>query len=342
MPLVSAKCTNCGASLEVDNTKDAAICPYCGTPYIVEKAVNYYNTTNNISAEVVNVYGGNSADFDIRAGELVKYNGAATDVVIPNSVSMIGGNAFSRCHGLLKVSIPDCVTSIGAGAFSECERLTEINLPDGITSIGYGAFSDCKRLTEINLPDGLSKIESYAFKHTGISRVVIPDSVKEIGSGAFYGCPNLKQVVLPLQKIEITTQDRDNDVYASFDLCPNLSEVINGDQYNSWYFYGTPYGTRRREDEMRASESKKGCYIATAVYGSYNCPEVWTLRRFRDNRLQKSSYGRLFIRCYYFVSPIIIRIFGRQKWFNRFWRKRLNNFVSKLQNAGYDSTPYID
>ena len=42
MPLVSAKCTNCGANLEVDNTKDAAICPYCGTPYIVEKAINNY------------------------------------------------------------------------------------------------------------------------------------------------------------------------------------------------------------------------------------------------------------------------------------------------------------
>ena len=26
MPLVNAKCTNCGANLQVDNTKDAAIC----------------------------------------------------------------------------------------------------------------------------------------------------------------------------------------------------------------------------------------------------------------------------------------------------------------------------
>lgn len=75
MPLVQANCTNCGANLEVDNTKDAAICPYCGTPFIVEKAINNYNTTNNIRADVVNVYGGNSADFVIRAGVLEKYNG---------------------------------------------------------------------------------------------------------------------------------------------------------------------------------------------------------------------------------------------------------------------------
>ena len=34
-----------------------------------------------------------------------------------------------------------------------------------------------------------------------------------------------------------------------------------------------------------------GCYIATCVYGSYDCPEVWTLRRFRDDTLAKSDAG---------------------------------------------------
>lgn len=66
MPLVSAKCTNCGANLEVDDTKDAAICPYCGTPYIVEKAINNFTVTNNIKADVVNIVNqvnpNNSAD----------------------------------------------------------------------------------------------------------------------------------------------------------------------------------------------------------------------------------------------------------------------------------------
>lgn len=54
MPLVSAKCTNCGANLEVDNTKDAAICPYCGTPYIVEKAINYVINNTNVSNVITN------------------------------------------------------------------------------------------------------------------------------------------------------------------------------------------------------------------------------------------------------------------------------------------------
>ena len=59
MPLVNAKCTNCGGALKVDDTKEAAICEYCGSPFIVEKAINNYNyhITNNITAQNVIIAG---------------------------------------------------------------------------------------------------------------------------------------------------------------------------------------------------------------------------------------------------------------------------------------------
>lgn len=66
MPLVNAKCTNCGANLEVDNAKDAAICPYCQTAYIVEKAINNYSITNNINAEQVNIFYSDSEENKIQ------------------------------------------------------------------------------------------------------------------------------------------------------------------------------------------------------------------------------------------------------------------------------------
>ncbi len=44
MPLVQAKCTNCGASLLVDDAKEAAICQYCGAAYIVEQAISKFGT----------------------------------------------------------------------------------------------------------------------------------------------------------------------------------------------------------------------------------------------------------------------------------------------------------
>ena len=85
-----------------------------------------------------------------------------------------------------------------------------------------------------------------------------------------------------------------------------------------------------------------GCYVATAVYGSYDCPEVWTLRRFRDNVLAKTWYGRLFIRFYYAVSPTAVKLFGNAQWFQDFFRARLDTLVSGLQDDGFESTPYED
>lgn len=86
----------------------------------------------------------------------------------------------------------------------------------------------------------------------------------------------------------------------------------------------------------------KGCYVATAVYGSYDCPEVWVLRRFRDNYLDRHFLGKLFIKAYYAVSPTVVRLFGRQEWFHKFWRGHLDRMVTSLLKKGYEDTPYGD
>lgn len=101
--------------------------------------------------------------------------------------------------------------------------------------------------------------------------------------------------------------------------------------------------TQEAYSNVPSSESKSGgCYIATAVYGSYDCPEVWTLRRFRDDSLAKSMRGRLFIRLYYTVSPTLVKLFGSTAWFQQFWRDRLDKIVKELQKKGYEDTPYCD
>lgn len=89
-------------------------------------------------------------------------------------------------------------------------------------------------------------------------------------------------------------------------------------------------------------EEAQGCYVATAVYGSYDCPQVWTLRRFRDDTLAESWYGRAFIRTYYAVSPTLVRWFGETQWFQHFWRGKLDKLVARLQNQGVESSPYDD
>lgn len=88
--------------------------------------------------------------------------------------------------------------------------------------------------------------------------------------------------------------------------------------------------------------SSGACYIATAVYGTYNCPEVWTLRRYRDNSLAETWYGRAFVRSYYAISPMLVKRFGEMKWFRNFWRSRLDKMVKKLHDKGVEDTPYVD
>ena len=85
-----------------------------------------------------------------------------------------------------------------------------------------------------------------------------------------------------------------------------------------------------------------GCYVATCVYGSYDCPQVWTLRRFRDDTLASTWYGRLFIRTYYAVSPTLVKWFGNTNWFRTFWKGKLDRMVSRLAENGVENTPYED
>ena len=88
--------------------------------------------------------------------------------------------------------------------------------------------------------------------------------------------------------------------------------------------------------------NSQGCYVATCVYGSYDCPQVWTLRRFRDYSLAKSRFGRAFIRLYYAVSPTIVKWFGNKNWFKKMWQGVLDNMVHKLNAQGMEDTPYQD
>ena len=89
-------------------------------------------------------------------------------------------------------------------------------------------------------------------------------------------------------------------------------------------------------------KSSGGCYIATSVYGSYDCPEVWTLRRYRDRTLASNPFGRAFIRIYYAVSPALVSRFGEREWFKKLWKRKLDKMVKKLNEKGVEGTPYED
>ena len=117
----------------------------------------------------------------------------------------------------------------------------------------------------------------------------------------------------------------------------NAPEEVKPYYYREMQRIQNTYLTPKEEPQK-----KKGCYIATAVYGSYDCPEVWVLRRYRDKDLDSNILGRIFIKIYYALSPTVVKLFGKTKWFNNFWRKRLDKKVQKLKVRGYKDIPYND
>ena len=121
-----------------------------------------------------------------------------TSLFLPDSVTVIGEDAFDGCSFLTAVDLPGSVRKIGDGAFSGCSSLTSVTIPRGVTVIGEDAFRDCSALVSVEIPDTVTEIGLLAF--SGCSSLVsadIPNSVRIIGVMAFSGCTSLVSVKIP-------------------------------------------------------------------------------------------------------------------------------------------------
>lgn len=235
--LTNAKCTNCGATLTVDEQLDAAICQHCGSAFVVEKAINHYRVSNTINANTVNVYT-TAEDFVIRAGVLRKYNGAGTDVTIPDAVKVIGTFAFDDCRCINSIVIPEGVTEIMDSAFANCSSLGSVCLPTTLRRMER-PFPDCNALKEIDVPAGVEEIGLMDTR--SLESVTLHEGLRAISDAAFTYCINLKEVSIPqsvcrigqvafrwcasLQRIVIPTSVREIDARA-FQNCSSLEEIV--------------------------------------------------------------------------------------------------------------------
>ena len=122
--------------------------------------------------------------------EITGYSGSAENIVIPaqidgKSVTRIGNNAFEKSSAK-EIVIPDSVTEIGSQAFSGCGKLTGVSIPNSVTTIRDRAFFDCNSVASITIPDSVTDIELQAFCNcTSLKSVTIPASVTDIGDEAF-------------------------------------------------------------------------------------------------------------------------------------------------------------
>ncbi len=126
-------------------------------------------------------------------------NTTITSVNIPNTVTSIGGWAFSVCSNLKGTfTIPNSVVNIDTAAFYHCSGITGINLGSSVTVIGESAFTGCTGLSSLTFPETLMSIGDWSFAEcVGLRGVlVIPNRVESIGESAFNGCVGLVGVTL--------------------------------------------------------------------------------------------------------------------------------------------------
>ncbi len=135
--------------------------------------------------------------------EVMNYNGADTDVVVPSEIDgypvvRIGTWAFSSRTNVTSITLPDSITGIGSAAFDGCTSLKSINLPEGLTDLGDQTFNNCSSLESIDIPDGVTYIGDWAFQNcTSLRSITIPDSVTSFGYYAFSNCRSLESINIP-------------------------------------------------------------------------------------------------------------------------------------------------
>lgn len=140
-----------------------------------------------------------------------------TDIEIPETLKIIGGNAFEN-SGLTDVTIPDTVETINSGAFEDCTKLTHVKLPKNLTSIPHSIFKGCTSLSSIEFPNAATNIEMYAFDDCkSLTNLILPDGIVNITLAAFEGCTNLQRVVIPSS----VTGFPNDDTLGAYDMFPD-------------------------------------------------------------------------------------------------------------------------
>lgn len=139
------------------------------------------------------------------------------NTVIPEGIVTIADQAFCGAS-MLEFSVPEGVTRLESQAFSRCEKMQRISLPESVNFIGNSAFFTCYKLEDIVIPESVTEIKDFAFSScTSLTEIAVPNKVKRLEGGIFKNCSQLKKVTLGYRL--------ENVNYSAFEKCSSLSAL---------------------------------------------------------------------------------------------------------------------
>lgn len=267
---------------------------------------------------------------------------------VPSTVTKIRSGAFTRNHYIKKLIISGNVVDTGENNFCNCTNLVTVIFENGVKIIGKNSFAECTLLQEVFVGESVEKLLMTTFaKCTGIKTIYACEGSKAMVNGEKLSTKLGAKLIVckPGQvydDVSVKPEKQETKTVTKVIAKPVQTAQPNKPQAPAKANNGTVSAPPPVVEKTAEQPKKSGCYVATAVYGSYDCPEVWTLRRFRDYSLAATLLGRLFIMLYYAISPALVKWFGNTKWFKKIWKAILDKMVEKLQRNGFENTPYED
>jgi hypothetical protein len=199
-------------------------------------------------------------------------NGYLETALLGDSVTSIGGVAFSNSINLTSCTIGNGVTSIGNSAFNGCSGLTSCTIGSGVTEIGLAAFEGCRSLVSMHIPSACTKFHGYCFSGcTSLSSLTIDSYVIDSNTGDgnwYYGqfswCTSLQEVSFPnLSGGSIPPDCFSNCSSLSSVTLGNPTEISNGAFYNCISLTSIDLGNNVT---VIGSHALEGCSALTDVY----------------------------------------------------------------------------
>lgn len=345
MSVVDAKCPNCGASIQLDNDRIEGFCSYCGSKIKVEEAQKFMiqgTVKVDTSDELANLYqiARRAKDAD-NSENACKYY----DMILVKDPNSWEATFYVTYYQAMQCKIAGICSA--ATSLLNCEKtvleLVQSTIPkenvkdivceiySRLSTISYMLFSAAQNhfIESINLQIGDDPFGQEYVNNAHASVFVMYS----------YGDLLIKMFGAEYSQVAALAWQDGIKMHKQFIylLDGKEKDIAMIDQYVSKIKEYDPTYVRP-EIETKSG----GCYVATSIYGSYDCPQVWTLRRFRDNTLSNYLMGRIFIKTYYSISPILVKRFGETSIFKTVLTPILDKFVSSLNKRGVSDRPYKD
>lgn len=344
--LVPAVCPQCNAQIEVNKNLEEGFCNYCGTKILIKDVVQSVKLKGKVKIDndekVENYYQiARRAAKDNNSEQAEKYY----DMILQEQPNSWEAAFYVTYFKAMKCKIME----IGSAAASI------YNTTDTVLNLIKDNESEDKQIEAIKeISDKITSISCMLFNaakshYDGIDYQIKYNYTQEYLDRAFnclntmYNLGNQLELIFPEKKelADIITSSWEVGINMHKQLIPFLAQKeSNKEKILSYAEKIQKYNPNYVAPEIDTTTG--GCYVATAVYGSYDCPQVWTLRRYRDNFLDKHLLGKTFIKAYYSISPKLIKILGKNKIFISFNKKILDKWVTILNENGYENTKYND